>query len=870
MSRLFTPLLFTLLLLSTVTISSCSLLGEGTGSSTPTVKQKMDTVKVQQRQDYLSNPYQPAEARPMDLVHTKLRIEPDWQDEELKGEATLTITPHFYPQDSVVVDAHNFDLHKVMLKDSINNVEVSYRYDTQKLVVQLPETYHRTDTAKLFLDYTARLTNLKADNSVAGSKGMFFINADGKVPGKPKQIWTQGETEYSSHWFPTFDQPNQKTTQEVFITVDTAYQTLSNGKKIYTSRNPDGTRTDYWRQQQPHAPYLFMLAVGKYSKVQDSWHDSIPVNYYVEPAYEPYADMIFGETPEMMSYYSQLFDYPYPWAKYSQVAVRDFIAGAMENTTATIHFSGIQHNRREHQHRTYETLIAHELIHHWFGNLVTCESWANLAMNESFATYGEHLWMEHAHGDEAAAIQWQNDRRAYLREARRKQVPIVQYHYQSAGSLFDRHRYQKGACVLKMLRSTLGDEAFFQGISRYLHQHEYQPVEHHDLRLALEAVSGKDLKWFFDQWFRSPGHPVLDIRQVYDSAQQRVNLIVRQQQDTTTKPVYRLPLTVDVHHGGGKVTTHQVEVTDALDTLRFQAAERPQLLNFDAEKVLLAEKSFNYSNQAWQYQFNHTKSYLNQYEALAHLSDNLNALNAAEAKALTRKALNSPYRRIRQLGLSMVRDTAHPQLESAFAGKVRKLAQDDPETRVRGSAYLTLQDAENPGQFVRVFKKGLSDSSYYVVRQALSALSNVNQKLALKASKALKQTQNDRLLLDVARLHASQGQKAANSFLQDALLKRPNWRGRFNFFETYLGYLKRMGVSFFESELAELSDLEQWIADKDDRSSVVEALKSYRQDYQQELEELKAATDEKNEPIEQRERVIGRLNQMIETFQRPS
>jgi HEAT repeat protein len=201
---------------------------------------------------------------------------------------------------------------------------------------------------------------------------------------------------------------------------------------------------------------------------------------------------------------------------------------------------------------------------------------------------------------------------------------------------------------------------------------------------------------------------------------------------------------------------------------------------------------------------------------------------------------------------------------------VRKLAQDDPETRVRGSAYLTLQDAENPGQFVRVFKKGLSDSSYYVVRQALSALSNVNQKLALKASKALKQTRNDRLLLAVGRLHASQGQKAANSFLQDALLKRPNWRGRFNFFETYLGYLKRMGVSFFESELAELSDLEQWIADKDDRSSVVEALKSYRQDYQQELEELKAATDEKNEPIEQRERVIGRLNQMIETFQRPS
>lgn len=849
-------------------LSSCSSLQTG-GNNSTVIKRELDTIEVRKKQAYLEHPYHPAQARRMDLVHTELRLKPIWEKTSLKGKASLTVTPYFYPQDSVIVDAHNFDLHSVELKKDTNeNKPLAYRYDTQELVIQLPKTYEKADTAEIIIDYKAKLTDLKADDqSVAGSKGMFFINPEEKIPGKPRQIWTQGETEFSSHWFPTFDQPNEKTTQELTITVDTSYMALSNGRKVYSVQNPDGTHTVKWKQDKPHAPYLFMLAVGNYSKVRDEWRNEVPVNYYVEPQYKPYARMIFGKTPQMMSYYSDVLDYDYPWAKYSQVAVRDFIAGAMENTSATIHFSGIQQDKRGHKHRSYETLIAHELFHHWFGNLVTCESWANLAMNEAFATYGEHLWMEHAHGDEAAGIEWQNDMRRYLYESRNKNVPLIQYHYKSKSNLFDAHRYQKGACILKMLRAELGDEAFFSGLSKFLHQNEYQPVEHHDLRLALEEVSGRDLKWFFDQWFCSAGHPELMVKKAYDSSRREADLIVEQHQDTNRFPVFRLPVTVNVHQANGRVKSYQMQIDEATDTFSFPVKNPPELINFDSEKVLLAEKTFHYPLNDWRYQFNNTQDYLNQYEAISHISRELANLSFQQVKAVTERALNNPYRRIRQIGLNMTTDTSYPGLQETFSQKVKMLAKNDPETHVRGSAFQTLAEYDNASKYISTFKAGLADSSYFVVRKAFQALKNTNKELALKASNKLKNTNDDALLLEVAKLKASHAQKQTNDFLQKILLERPNWDRRFSFVKFYLGYLKRIGPSYFHRNISALSKLEQWIGEEEDRENVTKALKSYRNAYQQTLDNLKASDKQKEEKITQQQQIIDKINELVDSFQ---
>ena len=239
-----------------------------------------------------------------------------------------------------------------------------------------------------------------------GIKGMYFINPRGEEKDKPTQIWTQGETESSSAWFPTIDKTNQRCTQELTVTVENKYVTLSNGKLMSQKKNTDGTRTDYWKMDLPHAPYLFFLGVGEYAVVKDKWRDK-EVNYYVEKEYAPVAKKIFGNTPEMMTFFSKITGVDYPWVKYSQITGRDYVAGAMENTTATIHQESAQQDARELvDGNSWEGTIAHELFHQWFGDYVTTESWSNLTLNESFADYSQTLWDEYKYGKDEANSSW--------------------------------------------------------------------------------------------------------------------------------------------------------------------------------------------------------------------------------------------------------------------------------------------------------------------------------------------------------------------------------------------------------------------------------------------------------------------------------
>ena len=202
---------------------------------------------------------------------------------------------------------------------------------------------------------------------------------------EPIQIWTQGETESNSAWFPTIDKTNQKTTQELTLTVDNKYVTLSNGKLVSQKKNTDGTRTDYWKMDLPHAPYLFFAGVGNYAVIKDTWKGK-EVSYYVEPEYASVARKIFGLTPEMMTFFSKVTGVEFPWAKYAQITGRDYISGAMENTTATLHSDIAQRDARELvDGNGWESVIAHELFHQWFGDYVTTESWSNLTVNESWS-----------------------------------------------------------------------------------------------------------------------------------------------------------------------------------------------------------------------------------------------------------------------------------------------------------------------------------------------------------------------------------------------------------------------------------------------------------------------------------------------------
>ena len=290
--------------------------------------------------------------------------------------------------------------------------------------------------------------------------------------------------------------------------------TLSNGLLENQKKNEDGTRTDYWKFDQKHAPYLFFMGVGKYSIVKDTWKD-IAVDYYVEEEYESVAKDIFGDTPEMLTFFSEYTGIEYLWPKYAQIVGRDYVSGAMENTTAVIHGEMAYQTASQLKDKNiWEKVVAHELFHHWFGDLVTTESWSNLTVNESFANYSEYLWYEHKYG------------RAYADELRHKEIQayltpenemknLVRFHYNSREDMFDAVSYNKGGTILHMLRSFVGDEAFKAGINKYLNDNKFGTGEAHQLRLAFEDVTGKDLNWFFNQWYFNNGHPILDVQYVY-------------------------------------------------------------------------------------------------------------------------------------------------------------------------------------------------------------------------------------------------------------------------------------------------------------------------------------------------------------------
>src|SRR5258705_1670660 len=388
--------------------------------------------------------YRAAATRINDLVNTRLEVKFDYDRAYLYGKAWITLHPHFYSTDSLQLDAKGMDIKKVAIQRGSTKTPLKYSYDSMLLDIALDKVYKKDENYTIYIDYVSKPNELKVQGSAAitDAKGLYFINPRGDDKDKPTEIWTQGETEANSVWFPTIDKPNQKTTEEISMTVPSKYVTLSNGLLIDQKKNSDGTRTDHWKMYLPHAPYLFFIGVGDYSIIKDSYKGK-EVSYYVEKEYAPVARKIFGETPAMIGFYEKITGVPYPWQKYSQIVTRDFVSGAEENTTATNHQEGAYQNARQlTEGNVWEETIAHELFHQWFGDLVTTESWSNITVNESMADYSETLWDEYRHGKDAGDEHIQSDREEYLAKPENAQKDLVRFYYNDKEDVFDRVSYQ--------------------------------------------------------------------------------------------------------------------------------------------------------------------------------------------------------------------------------------------------------------------------------------------------------------------------------------------------------------------------------------------------------------------------------------------
>ena len=735
----------------------------------------LDTVVVTAKKDdpnvlptYMRPVYNASATRRHDLLHTKLEVSFDWAQQHVLGVATLKLKPYFYDTDILLLDAKVFDINSITL----NGKSLEYDYDMMQLEIQLDKVYNKDEEYTIVIDYTAKPNEGPSSGSAAitSDKGLFFINPNNSDPNKPQQIWTQGETENSSRWFPTIDKPNERCTQEIYITVDDKYETLSNGKLISSNKNPNGTRTDYWKQDKPHAPYLFMVGIGEYAVVKDSWGD-IPLMYYVEKDYEKDAEKIFEHTPEMLQFFSDKLGFKYPWDKYAQIVCRDYVSGAMENTGAVVFGEFVQKHTDELLDGNNDDIVAHEMFHHWFGDLVTCESWSNLTLNEGFATYSEVMWQEHKYGPEAADRKRLQDMNAYLMSAGQQGThDLIDFEYGNKEEMFDAHSYSKGGLIVHMLRSYVGDDAFFAALKNYLNDNAYSDVEAHELRLAFEDTMGEDLNWFFNQWFFDQGHPILTVDYNIDAESKSVFFAIEQTQDPEDNPaIFQLPVNIRLYYPSGKVETiaHTIDERKQEITIDIVGEEMPAVAVLDGTHDLLAVINTVYTDQEYADLYTYSDEYVDKMEALKKLK------GKAKYDELFLDAANHDSKYIKALGLSAIDSKAHMDL-------LKQMALTDEDSGIRASALKKIKDYDVAQKLMT------TDASYKVKNEAFKIIKSNDKEEAIKIADRMLKGNYEPMISSIADVYASTGDEKYLAFFDDNISKV----GMFEFFSYTGNYSK--------------------------------------------------------------------------------
>lgn len=509
-----------------------------------------------------------------DAQHYTIRASFDRLKKKVFGDTTVTLKPLKAGFKTVELDAVALKFTSVKLAPS--GVDLRYKTLRNKVIITLDKEYGPDDLISIRLIYSA-----------LPKKGVYFVPSR---PGYTEQIWSQGQPEEARHWFPSFDFPSDKATSEEYITAKKGETVIGNGEFLGKTENADGTFTWHYKMPVPHSTYLVSFVIGKFVKVEDRYNET-PLGFYVYPGKESTALKAFGDTKKMIASFEQLTGVPFPFNKYDQTTVSLFAQfSGMENITATtLADTDVYIADYEAGREIVMDLVSHELAHSWFGDLVTCRNWAELWLNEGFATYMEAVYREKTLGRKNYLNKIQLDTDAFLADdaVNKKRHGLFNFLAGDVDDLFDNSTatYNKGSVVLHMLREQIGDEVFWRAVNLYLNRHKFSSVVSTDLQKAMEETSGQDLKWFFDQWVYGGGAPKLEVKPSYDPQTQALTVTFAQTQlpDTITPAAFRLPLDLTVATESGE-TTEKVELTQRIQTFTFKIAGRPTSLTLDKDQ----------------------------------------------------------------------------------------------------------------------------------------------------------------------------------------------------------------------------------------------------------------------------------------------
>ena len=687
-------------------------------------------------------------SRDIDVKHVAIDLRFDWDKESAFGNTVVTLAP-FAATNRVALDAASMTVNSVTLA---NGTPLKFNYDVKaehnKLQITLDRVYQRGEDVSVKVDYRTSHVNQADDETAIGSfgRGLRFIKPTADEPNKPRQIWSQGESEFNRYWFPSYDSPNDFRTSELKATVAKPFTAISNGSLVSTTENADGTRTFHWKMDTPYTNYLTSIVVGEYTPVEQTF-DGIPVINFAYPNETKQVAATVKNLPDMMKFFSEKTGIKYPYTKYSQSFVEDF-GGGMENISATTMIEEMVHDERALLDEDSDSLQAHELAHQWFGNLVTCRDWGEIWLNESFATYLDGLYAEHNKGHSEFLYgnirDWQAQYYNAWNSGNRR--PIRTKNYANKDAMFDTYAYPRGAAVLHMLRKHLGDDLFWNSLNHYLKSNMNQPVSTEDLRIAIEETTGQSMDWFFDQWLYKMGHPIFEVTQAYDAAGKKLTLNVKQTQKIDPNDEYPQAeffqsfVDVEIDDRVERVWLKP----QAENVFTFDAAAKPKLVNFDFEGTLIKEIKFEKTADELIHQMLNDKDVLGKRWAMAQLElrSQLPAEKQKIVNALVTAMEKDTFWRIRRAALSVVANIYSPdppmgqdrpaaKIDEPVLQAVIRMTKD-PNSLTRGDAFELLGETQDP-KHADLLIAALNDQSYFVIDQAALALGRVKSPKAADA-----------------------------------------------------------------------------------------------------------------------------------------
>ena len=661
-----------------------------------------------------------ARSREYDLQNTRLEMRFDTAKRKVIGTVTHTLAPLREGVKQIEFDSVDLTIASVV----VGGKPVRFETAQGKLRVELPAAAKAGQAMNVQIKYEGQ-----------PRQGMYFILPDKNYPTRPIQIWSQGESLETRSFVPIYDYPNDLTTSETVITVPKTWTTLSNGRLMSVKDTADGMKTWTWRQGQRHATYLISVVAGEFDETKDTWRN-IPVTYYVPRGRAERIPPTFDHTKAMLDYFSEKFGVLYPWDKYAQIAVEEHFGG-MEHTSATTLAAGSLVNPKlaPEYHDPADDLVAHELAHQWFGDLVTCKDWGEMWLNEGFASYAEELWDEKQYGKEMVEFDIWQRRNQWLQGQRAYPLPLVNRGFKDISETFA-NVYGKAAVVIHMLRQELGDEDFFRGLKHYLEKNRHQNVTAADLASSIEEATGKNVDLFFDQWVYGAGAPKFEVSTSYDAAAKQLKMDVKQMQKVEGKVgLFNVPVEVEVTTAAGR-KSYPIQVSQASQSFTFPAESKPLMVLFDKGNKVLKAIEFPRSADELIYQLKNAEHVADRLDAARALGDP--KLGDAGVTALGDAVRTDKFRGVRS---EAVRSLG--KIGGAAAQKQITTALADTEPAVRQLAVQQMgsfkEDPSVPAQLEKIYQE---EKTYRVRAAALGALAQQKATGAFDVLKAAAATES--------------------------------------------------------------------------------------------------------------------------------